>query len=223
LKIEQDKGREMEAAYGKKLATVQTELEELRLTKEASLLQQKEQFEAQKRELKRGLRDADEEVERQRRELSGSFAVEIHRLDLECQQRREEALQAVSMAEALAQQQEKEAQAAREREAQQADVAQAALQNARLKEQQVAALAKEMGCLRAAHKETISQLDSSLAEVNEERQAALDNARDLERRLNLAQAALNDSTRQHEENVVRARREHQEAVQRLQEQLTATQ
>ena len=70
------------------------------------------------------LREADEEIKRQHRELSGDYSIQVHRLNLEFQGRTEEAMQAVAVAESLSQQREQEVQAAREREAQQAEVAQ---------------------------------------------------------------------------------------------------
>lgn len=52
LKIEQDKACEIEASFQQRCAELKAELEESRLSREALLLQQRQEFEVQKRELK---------------------------------------------------------------------------------------------------------------------------------------------------------------------------
>ena len=52
LKIEQDKFRELELSFQQQYAHLKTDLEETRLSKEALLLQQQQEFETQRRKLK---------------------------------------------------------------------------------------------------------------------------------------------------------------------------
>ncbi|GMH35706.1 hypothetical protein BSKO_03574 [Bryopsis sp. KO-2023] len=172
LKIERDKNQELEETFDRQRVSLEKALEEERLRKEETILRKKEEWEAQKRQLQRGLAEADGEIERQRRELSGGFSVELHALEIKYQQRAEEAIAAMAQAENSAEQSVKEMRTALEREKKQADLAQAAIGKMREKEELAESLTWELENMKRLKDDQILTLEGRCKIMDQHRKEA---------------------------------------------------
>lgn len=80
-KLERERAREAERAWRSQRDDLQHELEAARLQHAEALLKQREDAAAQVRGAQRALADAEEEVERTRRELSAGFLLQKQELE----------------------------------------------------------------------------------------------------------------------------------------------
>lgn len=77
VRVERQRSADAAAGYSHKLQSLQQQLDQERSAKASALLQQQEAFQQQKHQLQALLAEAEDQLERQRRELSAGFLLQV--------------------------------------------------------------------------------------------------------------------------------------------------
>ncbi|KAL6764919.1 hypothetical protein V8C86DRAFT_2465744 [Haematococcus lacustris] len=136
--------REEQFAFHNTKLALQRQLEDERAAAGEALLRAQEHHDQARRALQRSLKEAEDELSRQQREMAAGFTLQVQQLELKYRQKAEDAQQEAAVAKALAQQREEEARAAHARELEQMTATESALADARRHEHNCKALGWEL-------------------------------------------------------------------------------
>ncbi|GAX83568.1 hypothetical protein CEUSTIGMA_g10993.t1 [Chlamydomonas eustigma] len=153
LRVERAKYHEFEFFNQSKRSDLQKQLEEERLAHASALIKHREECEQAKRVLQRSLSEAEEELQRQARDLHSQFQIKTQQMEAMYKQQAEDAIHKAGLASKVAEQREDEARGARQRESEQLKIAEAALAEVREKEKMIQALNWELDQMRRLKEE----------------------------------------------------------------------
>ena len=106
LKQAQLRATEAEGQFRQKAVELREAAESARYTKEESLLRQKEEFDVERRGLRREIKNLEDEMQASRREIASSFGEKLQRMELDHKARAEELTDRADRAERLQEQSE---------------------------------------------------------------------------------------------------------------------
>ncbi|GAX80321.1 hypothetical protein CEUSTIGMA_g7759.t1 [Chlamydomonas eustigma] len=172
LRVERAKYHEFEFFNQSKRSDLQKQLEEERLAHASALIKHREECEQAKRVLQRSLSEAEEELQRQARDLHSQFQIKTQQMEAMYKQQAEDAIHKAGLASKVAEQREDEARGARQRESEQLKIAEAALAEVREKEKMIQALNWELDQMRRLKEEQVSELQSQARTLQQVAKAA---------------------------------------------------
>ncbi|KAJ9524553.1 hypothetical protein QJQ45_024136 [Haematococcus lacustris] len=157
--------REEQFAFHNTKLALQRQLEDERAAAGEALLRAQEHHDQARRALQRSLKEAEDELSRQQREMAAGFALQVQQLELKYRQKAEDAQQEAAVAKALAQQREEEARAAHARELEQMKATESALADARRHEHNCKALGWELSNTQKLADDAVTDLAQQTASL----------------------------------------------------------
>ncbi|KAJ9506390.1 hypothetical protein QJQ45_019477, partial [Haematococcus lacustris] len=186
--------REEQFAFHNTKLALQRQLEDERAAAGEALLRAQEHHDQARRALQRSLKEAEDELSRQQREMAAGFTLQVQQLELKYRQKAEDAQQEAEVAKALAQQREEDARAAHARELEQMKATESALADARRHEHNCKALGWELSNSQKLADDAVTDLAQQTASLKHQLRVLREDSdasrADLTQRLAAATASL---------------------------------